>query len=79
MTNLDYKKFTDRDLLEAIFSNQVALAQKVYRISDFLLTKYGTELSEHGLHKEEIFDKLVNQDKWDLDAQLSSRPEESED
>lgn len=79
MENLDYRKFTDRELLEAIFTNQVALGQKIYRISDFLLTKYGSDFSKHGLHKKEIFDKLMNDDKWDLDAQLSSRPEENED
>lgn len=52
------ENLTDRELLEKVFASQVVLMQQVYRVKDFMLTKYGGQFAEHGIHRDETFEKL---------------------
>jgi hypothetical protein len=59
--NTKLKDFTDRELLELIISNQTNLAQRLFRMNDFFIHKYGKEYIEKIEHKEPAFSKLLSE------------------
>ena len=51
--------YTERELLEIIVSNQVHLAQYIFRVNDYLIEKEGKKFSEKIAHKDETFERLL--------------------
>ena len=59
--NPELKDYTDRELLELIISNQVNLAQRLFRMNDFFLGHFGKDYIEKIEHKEPNFRKLLEE------------------
>ncbi len=59
--NPKLKDYSDRELLELIISNQVNLAQRLFRMNAFFLQHYGKDYIEKIKHKEPTFTKLMSE------------------
>ena len=59
--NPKLKDYSDRELLELIISNQVNLAQRLFRMNDFFLLHYGDDYVKAIEHKEPTFFKLLSE------------------
>jgi len=67
--------FSDRELLEIIISNQVNLAQRLFRMNDFFLGHYGEDYIKKIEHKEPNFRKLLREHD-ELLMQIRARREQ---
>jgi hypothetical protein len=70
--NNKIENYSARDLLELIISNQVNIAQRVFRINDYFLEKYGKEFIDKIEHKDKTFLKLIDESEH-LIQQLKSK------
>ncbi|MFN8428495.1 MAG: hypothetical protein U0V04_00810 [Spirosomataceae bacterium] len=61
--NYKLENYSDRELLELIISNQVNIAQRVFRINDYFLEKYGKEFIDKIEHKDQTFLKLIEESR----------------
>lgn len=52
------EELSERQLLELILVNQVTLKQWMYRVNAFLIGKYGSEFTDHGKQKIEVYDDM---------------------
>ena len=75
--NPKLKNYTDRELLEMIISNQTNLAQRIFRINNFFIHKYGKEYIEKIEHKEPAFSKLLSEHEHLLSQIRSKENEEN--
>jgi len=73
--NPELKDYSDRELLELIISNQVNLAQRLFRMNDFFLQHYGKDYIEKIEHKEQTFTKLMSEND-DLIRQIRAAKDE---
>lgn len=73
--NPELKDYSDRELLELIISNQVNLAQRLFRMNDFFLQHYGKDYIEKIEHKEPTFTKLMSEND-DLIRQIRAAKDE---
>lgn len=59
--NPKLKDYTGRELLEIIISNQVNLAQTLFRMNDIFLYYYGEDYINKIEHKWPTFNKLIDE------------------
>lgn len=59
--NPELKDYSDRELLEIIISNQVNMAQRLFRMNNFFLEHYGEDYINKIEHKEPNFRKLLDE------------------
>ena len=59
--NPELKDHSDRELLEIINSNQVNMAQRLFRMNNFFLEDYGEDYIKKIEHKKPNFRKLLEE------------------
>ena len=53
------EKYTERQLLELIVSNQVRMEQRLYKMYWFMSEQYGENFHKHNEHKGEAFKEFI--------------------
>lgn len=53
-------RYTDRELLELLISNQVRSEQRIFKIYSYMTEKYGAEFGKHNMHKSEAFEDFLD-------------------
>ena len=58
MSTKKISDMSDRKLQENIFASQIVILQKLNRMNDFFLSKYGKDYIDEIKHKDETYERL---------------------